>query len=365
MSDMPEAAGELCLSEEIVDSIRVHERAEQMPSIPVGPFVHLDDGAILSVAGRDPSQVCISRDSGGTWDEHPVVPPGSDTAVAYTGALLRSRNGTIVLGFVNTAARNWTWDDELKDAPGARLPTCAMRSLDEGQTWQDLQTLHEEWTGATRDIIELRDGRIVFTSMKMRHNPGRHTVLCYFSDDDGATWKGSNVMDLGGNGHHDGVTEGSIIELRDGRLLQYMRTNWGFLWRAESTDVGETWHPYGPTGIPASSTPPMLKRLASGRILLLWNRPYPANHDSYPLMGGDGTWSATPASNFRAELSMSFSEDECATWTPSTVIARSEDEERRAEVCYPYAFEPEPGTLWITAHRWGLRMSLREEDFLS
>jgi hypothetical protein len=82
-------------------------------------------------------------------------------------------------------------------------------------------------------------------------------------------------------------------------------------------------------------------------------------------MGGDGTWSATPASNFRAELSMSFSEDECATWTPSTVIARSEDEERRAEVCYPYAFEPEPGTLWITAHRWGLRMSLREEDFLS
>ena len=65
MSDMPEAAGELCLSEEIVDSIRVHERAEQMPSIPVGPFVHLDDGAILSVAGRDPSEVCIIRDSGG------------------------------------------------------------------------------------------------------------------------------------------------------------------------------------------------------------------------------------------------------------------------------------------------------------
>jgi len=237
-----------------------------------------------------------------------------------------------------------------------------MRSVDSGQTWQDLQTLHEDWTGATRDIIELADGRIVFTSMQMRHNPGRHTVLCYCSDDDGASWRASNIMDLGGNGHHDGVTEGSIVELRDGSILQYVRSNWGYLWRALSTDKGETWHPYGPTGIPASSTPPLLKRLSSGRIMLLWNRPSPEGEEAYPLQGGDGIWSATPASNFRAELSLSFSEDECETWSPPVVIARSDDQTRRPEVCYPYAFEAEPGTLWITAHRWGLRMCLQEAD---
>jgi hypothetical protein len=75
-------------------------------------------------------------------------------------------------------------------------------------------------------------------------------------------------------------------------------------------------------------------------------------------------WSVTPASNFRAELSMSFSDDECETWSPPVVIARSEHEEKRPEVCYPYAFEPDPGTLWITAHRWDLRMRLKVDDFI-
>lgn len=364
MSYMPEPSGKLCLSSEDVCGIRVHERAQHMPSLPAGPFVRLDDGGLLSVAGN-PAQGYISDDDGLTWREQPLFSADSVTVAAHTGSLLKSGSGAIILGFANVGDKQWTWDNDMKDAPGARLPTCVTRSVDEGQTWQDPQTLHEDWTGATRDVIQLRDGRIVFTSMKMRHNPGRHTVLCYFSDDDGMTWKPSNVMDLGGNGHHDGVTEGTIVELKDGRLLQYMRTNWGHLWRAISADGGETWHPYGPTEIPASSTPALLRRLASGRILLLWNRPYPEGHETYPSQGGDGIWSATPASNFRAELSISFSEDECTTWTPSTVIARSEDQKRRPEVCYPYAFEAEPGTLWITAHRWDLKMSLREEDFLS
>ena len=107
------------------------------------------------------------------------------------------------------------------------------------------------------------------------------------------------------------MTEGTIVQLADGRLLQYVRTNWGQLWRALSTDGGRHWHPYGPSGIPASSTPALLKRLLSGRIVLLWNRPFPEGQDRGPLRGGDGIWSATPASNFRQELSMSFSEDIC------------------------------------------------------
>jgi len=281
-------------------------------------------------------------------------------AASHTGALLKTAAGAVVLAFSNLGEKNWTWDDDLKDAPGARLPTYAMRSVDGKRTWQDLQKLHDEWTGATRDMIQTHDGRIVFTSMRMRHNPGRHTVLCYGSDDDGATWEPSNVIDLGGNGHHDGATEGTIVELRDGRLLQYIRTNWGQFWRAVSTDGGRSWHPYGPSGIEASSAPGMLKRLESGRIVLLWNRPYPEGENTHPLRGGDGIWSATPASNFREELSISFSEDECDSWSPPTIIARNEG----SEVSYPYAFEPEPGALWITAHRWGLRMCLHEADFV-
>ena len=359
MSRMPQPSGKSPLSSEIVDGIVVHERARHMPSLPAGPFARPDSGGILSVAGN-PAEGHLSDDGGATWRELPLLPAESQMAACHTGALLKTVAGTVVLGFLNLREKNWTWDDDLKDAPGARLPTYAMRSVDGGETWQDLQKLHDEWTGATRDMIQTRDGRIVFTSMKMRHNPGRHTVLCYCSDDDGATWGPSNVIDLGGNGHHDGATEGTIVELRDGRLLQYIRTNWGQFWRAVSADGGRNWHPYGPSGIEASSAPGMLERLASGRIVLLWNRPYPEGENTHPLRGGDGIWSATPASNFREELSISFSEDECDSWSPPIVVARNEG----SEVSYPYVFEPEPGVLWITAHRWGLRMCVDEADFV-
>ena len=359
MSHMPQSSGKLHLSSEKLDGIEVHEKACHMPSLPAGPFVHLNSGAIFCVAGN-PGKAYSSRDGGATWHERELLPPGSPLTAGPTGALLVSDRGTVVLGFSNIAEKVWTWSDELKDAPGARLPTYVMRSQDGGESWQDAQKLHDDWTGATRDMIQTGDGTIVLSTMKMRHNPGRHTVMSYVSSDDGVTWEPSNVIDLGGNGNHGGVTEGTIVQLSDGRILQYIRTNWGQFWRATSADSGRTWHPYGPSGVPASSAPGMLRRLASGRIALLWNRLYPEGQDTYPLRGGDGIWSATPASNFREELSISFSEDECEHWSAPVVIARNAG----GEISYPYAFEPEPGVLWVTAHRWNLRMGLREGDFV-
>ena len=359
MATMPEPEGKSPLTQEASDGILIHEKAEDMPSLPVGSYTRLQSGKILGIAG-DPAMVRISEDEGVSWSEHEPIPRDGEAVVGPTGALMTTRKGTVVVGFSNPKERDWTWDDELRDAPGARLPTYAVRSLDGGETWQDLQKLHDEWTGANQDILQTRDGRIVFTSMQMRNNPGRHTCLTYGSDDDGMTWEPSNVLDLGGNGHHDGVTEATIVELSDGTLLQYLRTNWGQFWRALSKDQGRTWHPYGPSGVPASSAPGMLERLQSGRIVLVWNRPWSEGESSYPLRGGDGVWSATPASNFRNELSISFSEDECETWSPPVVIARNPD----GEVSYPRVFEADAGSLWITTHRWALRIRLQEGSFV-
>ena len=82
----------------------------------------------------------------------------------------------------------------------------------------------------------------------------------------------------------------------------------------------------------------MLKRLTSGRIVLLWNRRFPEGKDEYPLSGGDCISSSTPASNHREELSISFSEDECASWSAPVVLARNPG----GRLSYPYAFEFEP-----------------------
>jgi predicted neuraminidase len=235
-----------------------------------------------------------------------------------------------------------------------------MRSTDEGLTWEAPQKLHDDWSGCVRNILETRTGRVVFTAMKMRHNPGRHAVLTYCSDDQGKTWKTSNVIDLGGAGHHGGVSEATAIELKDGRLIKFIRTNWMRFWLAESSDGGLTWHPLGPTDVPASSAPGLLQRLASGRIILIWNRPFPEGKDTFPLSGGDRIWSETPVSNHRGELSIAFSEDECKTWSTPVVIARKPG----TSLAYPYLFEASPGELWLTTMQGGLCLKLREADFI-
>ena len=335
----------------------IHDLVEDMPGLMLGPFARLPSGEVLGIDGNAAQ---VSADGGLSWDSHNLFGPDLDIDVSSERAVIVTRSGTAILALINRAERKWTWDDDLRDAPGAVLPTYVVRSLDSGRTWQDPQKLHDEWTGAIRDIIETRDGRIVFTTMKFLHDPGRHSVLTYSSDDDGATWEASNVIDLGGNGHHGGVTEATIVELRDGRTMKYLRTNWGQFWVAYSADGGRHWHPMGPSGVDASSAPGFLKRLASGRIMLLWNRLYPEGESTYPLSGGDCLWSATPVSNHRGELSVAFSEDECETWSMPIVIARNPD----AWLSYPYAFEVEPGVLWVTTMQGGLRGMVREEDFL-
>lgn len=202
------------------------------------------------------------------WAEHPIFAEPDRYEISRERALICTRSGIVVLGFINNKEKaNWNWKKDICDSPGAILPTYAVRSIDGGRTWQDLQKLHDDWTGAIRDMIETRDGNIVFTSMMMRHNPGRHTVLTYCSKDQGKTWVRSNVIDLGGIGHHGGVIEGTVEQLNDGRLWMLARTNWSRFWEAYFEDDGVSWRTIKPSNIEASSAPGLLKRLASGRSM--------------------------------------------------------------------------------------------------
>jgi len=337
--------------------MEIDTRATELPGLKMGPFVRLGDGHLLTVEGTN---CLISADEGKSWEAHSMFQDPSKFEIRPERAIIRTSQGVVILAFMNDRERHWTWNDKLTDAPGAVLPTYAMRSTDDGRTWEAPLKLHSDWSGCVRNIVETQTGRVVFSAMKMRHHPGRHTVLTYCSDDQGKTWKASNVIDLGGAGHHGGVTEATIIELKDGRLLMLIRTNWMCFWRAESADGGLTWHPLGPSDIPASSAPGLLQRLASGRVILAWNRPFPEGKDTYPLRGGDRRWSATPVSNHRGELSIAFSDDECKTWSQPVVIARKPG----ASLAYPYLFEASPGELWLTTMQGGVRLKLREEEFI-
>ena len=324
-------------------------------------FVHLPDNSILTVADE---KCYISKDEGKTWAEKSRIFSEKDRIEIASEVLIRSSRGVIIMAFTNTKERaNWNWRNDILDSPGAILPTYTIRSLDDGKTWQNLQKLHNDWTGMIRDIIETRDGNIVFTSMIMRHDPGRHTVLTYTSINDGKNWISSNVIDLGGVGNHGGVTESTLVQLNNGRLWMLLRTNWGVFWETFSDNDGITWKEFKPTKIDASSAPGMIKRLKSGRLVLVWNRYYPEGKNEYPLSGGDGNWSEVPVSNHREELSVMFSDDDGKTWNKPVVIARITD--KRTRLTYPQVFEAKPGEIWILTAVWAgnLRIILNENDY--
>jgi sialidase-1 len=233
-----------------------------------------------------------------------------------------------------------------------------LTSYDEGLTWASapLDTGMDFEVSNERALLVTREGTLILACL---NRPGRHSVLTYASTDQGATWKPSNIVDLGGNGHHGGATEATVLELNDGRLWKLIRTNLGVFWQAWSED-GFYWRTMAPTTIPASSAPGQLLRLQSGRIALVWNRPYPEGETSFPLRGGDNEWSETPVSNHRWELSLAFSNDEGQTWTDPVVLAK----QKEASLAYPYLFERAPGEIWLTTMQGGIRLAFREADFV-
>lgn len=329
--------------------------------LPMGPFIRLKSGEILTV---DETSALISKDEGKTWESHAIFPAGQDFAIRRERVLLETRDGAIILAFMNDKERVWKWNKETSDADeGVKLPTYVVRSLDGGKTWQNLQKLHDEWTGAIRDIIQTKNGTIVFTSMMILHNPGHHATITYASKDDGVTWRRSNVIDLGGKGHHDGALEAAIEQLKDGRLWMLIRSNYGKFWEAFSEDDGVTWLVLQPSAIEASAAPALLKRVKSGKLILIWNRLLPEGATDYPKIGGDGQFSEHPVINHRDELSVAFSSDEGKTWSKPQVIATAPEGARR-DVSYPFLFEVKPGEFWLTSMRGGLAAKFKEEDFL-
>ena len=342
------------------DSLWIATGTSELKGLRMGPFIRLKSRQLLTV---DSTKSYISNDEGKTWNSYPLFKEGQSFFIRTERAIIQTKKGTIILAFINEKERaNWNWRTDLYDSPDAILPTYIIRSMDGGKTWQHPQKLHNDWTGAIRDIIETKSGNIVFTSMMMRHNPGHHTVLTYSSNDDGLNWKRSDIIDLGGIGHHAGVTESTLEQLKDGRLWMLMRTNWGKIWQCFSSDEGISWDHIQSTNIDASSAPAMLHRLESGRLVLVWNRSFPEGKNSYPLSGGDNQWSEVPTSNHREELSIMFSEDEGVNWSSPVVIAKTL--KKKSQIAYPYLFEEQPGKIWITTMYGGLRISLLEKDFI-
>jgi len=324
-----------------VRNITIHPKVTEMPDLKLGPFVRLKDGGILTAEEKS---AYATYNDGKTWKEYPIFKKTDKFRIKPERVLMRLQSGVILLVLNNWAVEKLSWDYKTnKPRPDMHRPTYIIRSLDEGKTWVDLQLLLDGYCGALRDAVQTRDGTVVVMGQELLFDEGRHSSRAYVSKDDGLTWKKAKHLDMGfSRGDHAGTIEGTLEQLKDGRLWVLLRTYRGCFYESFSSDDGLTWTlPPKPSKIKSTGSPGMLKRLASGRLVLFW--------------------SAIPNEGFkrREELSVAFSDDEGRSWTRPVVIARNPT----GRVSYPYLFEYAPGVLWVTTMQGRFRGSLKEDDF--
>lgn len=316
-----------------------------------GSFIALDGGRLMSLASDDGGTVAVSDDDGQSWERIATMyegeGPGALTQDYECQIALKTRSGVIVWIYRDFETRHWAWDNETGEAIDPKLTVWSIRSLDGGNTWVDRQMIADIYNGSLNDIIQTSTGEIVVPAQEYVPDPGRHCQRTYVSADDGKTWEPSNLIDIGGHGHHDGIFEGTLVELSDGRLMMLMRTPRDRFWRAYSSDGGRTWERVEPTTIPASSAPGYIMRLANGRLMLVWN-PLPPGEEMRPLeelVPGPKPYSQgteMPAKGWRNSLQIAFSDDDAETWSDSITIARG------PRLCYPQMWERRPGEVWIS-----------------
>jgi hypothetical protein len=90
----------------------VHPLAKPLEIDRNGPFVVLDDGSLGTV---DEHGFRISKDDGKTWSEAVPVCKGINPKEPASFYLLRTRNNTLVLVYLNFAEYRFEWDEERKE----------------------------------------------------------------------------------------------------------------------------------------------------------------------------------------------------------------------------------------------------------
>jgi sialidase-1 len=261
-----------------------------------GDFIRLKDGRILylyayGVGDRvaDDAPHCTvarySSDNGKTWTTDDVI-------MHIEGGLsfLRLPDDRIALFYLR--ASNF----------GKELYPYMIISDDETKTWSAPVKCANEpgyYTINNDRVVQLKNERIVIpvAFYGSGESNGDNGIYAYYSDDTGETWNRSQQVP---NPKHVKLEEPGVIELKNGDLMMFIRTDAGLQYLSYSSDKGEHWSEVQPGCIRSPLSPASIKRIPStGDLLLVWNDNYDPQHKD----GGN-----------RSPLCLAISKDEGKTW---------------------------------------------------
>lgn len=203
------------------------------------------------------------------------------------------------------------------------------RSSDEGRTWGEAVCCvpaRGYYVTNNDRVIRLRDGRLIVPAGYHRTIAGkagssetwdgRSTTLYCFSDDDGLSWRESNLCTINVRGSGSGLQEPGVIELQNGSLYGWARTDIGMQYEMFSFDRGATWTPAQPSRFSSPCSPLSMKRdPGTGNLVAIWN-PIP-NYITRPP-GPSTCWTAG-----RTPLVCAISRDDGETWLDPIILEDS------------------------------------------
>ena len=266
-----------------------------------------------------------SKDNGETWSGEDEMLVRNDAMNVMSVSFLRLADGRIALFY------------------GRKLSAVESESLmrtssDEAKTWSGAVKVSEclpkgYYVQNNARAVQLATGRILLPLARHPEKPdgglmAEASLVCVFSDDAGATWRAGAVVDVyGADGTRVVTQEPGVVELLDGRVMMWARTNRGSQYAGFSSDGGVSWSAFNPTDLAGPLSPATIRRLKSGSLVAVWN-----DHRLNPELVPRGR---------RAPLSVAVSHDDGRTWQKSVAI-----EENLADfLCYTAMYERKDGIL--------------------
>lgn len=292
---------------EIIESF-IARASPENPRNTEGDILVRRDGTFLAAwadfyaGSRDDAPARISAapstDGGRTWGPRYTLQENTGKANVMSVTLLRSQTGDVLFFYL---VKN-----SLSD-----LKLYVRRSNDDARTWGPpvLVTPEEGYHVMNNArVIQLPSGRLLApvatTAQVWTKNDNFRTVV-YLSDDDGRTWRRGRTLL---SAPKRGAMEPGLIAQADGRTLQIIRTQTGFIWRSLSSDGGDTWTDAQPWTIEAPEAPATLVRIpANGHWLLVWNPTVAWGNPEKTVLGANHGGLRTP-------LVAAVSRDEGRTW---------------------------------------------------
>ena len=286
-----------------------------------GDFVQLRDGRILFVythftggsGDHDKAHLAgrFSSDGGMAWTENDaIVVQSEDAQNVMSVSLLRLRDDRIALFY----GRKFSLSD---CRPVVRF------SSDEAQTWTDAHEIipksQNGYYVLNNDrVIQLKSGRLLVPVSRHDTSEGRWkkaseygTVMCYLSDDGGHSWHRSKTQrdgypQNGAKGKRVMLQEPGVVELKNGRVMMFCRTDAKSQYISFSDDQGESWTLFNSSNIVSPLSPASIERIPDGGgLLMVWN-----NHEGIPP-GLEGK---------RTPLCVAISRDEGVNWENLKVL---------------------------------------------